>query len=87
MFKNEDAASLLADVLRNIGHDVRVAHDPATALVLSISFQPKMALLDVGLPVMDGYELAAQIRKDLGKSSRSPVLVNLVTRKEALPKG
>lgn len=62
---NEDAADLLADVLRDSGHDVRVAYDPAAALVVATSFKPEVALLDVGLPVMDGYELAAQIRKEL----------------------
>lgn len=66
---NEDAANLLADVMRSSGHDVRVAFEPATALVLASAFKPEFALLDVGLPVMDGYELAAQIRRDLGELS------------------
>lgn len=66
---NEDAANLLAELLRNSGHDVRVAYEPAAALVLASGFMPEVALLDVGLPVMDGYELAAQMRQELGENS------------------
>lgn len=63
---NEDAADLLADVLRESGHEVRVAYEPATALTVASAFGPEVALLDVGLPVMDGYALAAQLRSELG---------------------
>lgn len=66
---NEDAADLLAEVLRDAGHCVRVAYEPATALAVALAFKPEVALLDVGLPVMDGYELAAQIRRELGEAS------------------
>ncbi|CAN7514475.1 PAS domain-containing protein [Acidovorax sp. LjRoot129] len=63
---NQDAADLLADLMRMSGHEVRVAYEPATALTLASTFRPDVALLDVDLPVMDGYELAAQIRKEMG---------------------
>lgn len=66
---NEDAANLLADLMRRSGDDVRVAYESATALALVNTFRPEVALLDVGLPVMDGYELAAQIRQELGPAS------------------
>lgn len=72
---NEDAADLLADALRGEGWEVAVAVDGPQALSLLSSFQPEVAVLDLGLPVMDGYELAAQIRERLGP--RAPRLLAL----------
>lgn len=62
---NSDAAELLAQALRIFGHEVRVANDPSLALRLTETFQPAVALLDIGLPGMDGYELAASMRTKL----------------------
>ena len=59
---NEDAALLLAELLRMNGHEVAVVHDGAAALQARLTFAPDVALLDIGLPVMDGYELARQLR-------------------------
>ena len=60
---NEDAAEMLAHVLAARGHDIRVAHDGVEALRASAEFQPHAAFLDLGLPVMDGYELASRLRE------------------------
>ena len=49
-----------------MGHRVRVAHDGRAALDAAATFHPDVALLDIGLPVMDGYELAARIRDQPG---------------------
>jgi PAS domain S-box-containing protein len=62
---NEDALMLLAEALQTAGHEVRTAADPAEALASIESFKPELAILDIGLPVMDGYELAAKIREQL----------------------
>jgi CheY-like chemotaxis protein/anti-sigma regulatory factor (Ser/Thr protein kinase) len=62
---NTDAAWLLADVLSTFGHQVQVAHSGPDALAELKSFQPDAALLDIGLPVMDGYELAKHLRARL----------------------
>jgi signal transduction histidine kinase/ActR/RegA family two-component response regulator len=62
---NEDAAMLLADVLTSFGHQVQVAHSGPDALAGLLAFQPHAALLDIGLPVMDGYELAQHVRARL----------------------
>lgn len=59
---NEDAAMLLADLLSGLGHQVQVAHSGPDALAGLSAFQPDAALLDIGLPVMDGYELARHVR-------------------------
>jgi len=62
---NADAVETLALALGAQGHEVRVAHDPATALTLLEGFKPDVAVLDIGLPVMDGYELAMRLRQQL----------------------
>jgi CheY-like chemotaxis protein/anti-sigma regulatory factor (Ser/Thr protein kinase) len=67
---NVDAADTLADVLRKVGYDVMVAHDAPTALHVAAEFKPAIALLDIGLPVMDGYELARRLRSTLGEPLR-----------------
>jgi PAS domain S-box-containing protein len=59
---NQDAAELLANLLGEWGHVVRVAHTGPAALALIEQFTPDLALLDIGLPGMDGYELARQLR-------------------------
>jgi CheY-like chemotaxis protein len=41
---------------------VRSAHDPHAAIALAPQFQPEVAFLDIGLPVMDGFQLAAELR-------------------------
>lgn len=63
---NIDAAETLADALRLHGHDVRVAYDGPAALTVLSTFEPHVALLDIGLPVMDGYALAGELRAAIG---------------------
>jgi CheY-like chemotaxis protein len=60
---NEDAACSLADILIELGHQVEVAHDGPSALAIAASFKPTVCLLDIGLPVMDGYQLAQHLRE------------------------
>jgi CheY-like chemotaxis protein len=59
---NEDSAEMLAEVLTQKGYEARVAHDGMAALALAEQFQPSIALVDIGLPAMDGYELASHLR-------------------------
>jgi CheY-like chemotaxis protein len=59
---NEDAADLLATLLERLGNTTRVAHDAPAALQLADEFAPELAVLDIGLPVIDGYQLAQQLR-------------------------
>jgi CheY-like chemotaxis protein/two-component sensor histidine kinase len=60
---NQDAAESLALLLKSDGHDVRTAHGGYAALVLAGSFQPDVALLDIGMPDLDGYEVARNFRQ------------------------
>ena len=67
---NVDAASLLAELCETMGHEVATAHDGPQALAALSTFTPDIAVLDIGLPVMDGYELAKRIREKLGATCR-----------------
>lgn len=61
---NHDAAETLAELLRVVGCEVRCAPDGETALRLLDHYQPQLALLDIGLPGLDGYQLATLMRGD-----------------------
>ncbi len=60
---NDDAAESLAELLRLDGHEVQVALEPASALAMFDQFHPEIVILDIGLPGMNGYELAARMRE------------------------
>jgi PAS domain S-box-containing protein len=70
---NEDALVVTAEVLRMTGHDVRTATSGQGALDLVRDFMPDVAILDVGLPGMDGYELGERLRRIF--SSAPPRLI------------
>jgi signal transduction histidine kinase/CheY-like chemotaxis protein len=70
---SEDTARGLARLLRRGGHDVRLAHDGPTALTLACEQHPEYVLLDIGLPGMDGYQLASQLRRE--EWGRAAVLI------------
>ena len=59
---NEDSVEMLAEVVRMEGYDVEVAHDGPSALALLDRIEPHAIVLDIGLPIMDGYEVARKIR-------------------------
>jgi PAS domain S-box-containing protein len=61
---NEDAASMLALMLRGLGNEVAVENDPFTALQTARRLRPDVCILDIGLPEMDGNELARRLRAD-----------------------
>jgi signal transduction histidine kinase/ActR/RegA family two-component response regulator len=66
---NRDAADSTADLLKLSGFEVAVVYRPSDALALLADFKPDLALLDIGLPEMDGYELARRIRAASGSES------------------
>ena len=65
---NMDAAEMLGRALAQAGYAVRLAHDGPAALEVARAFQPSAALLDIGLPVMDGHELAARLRAEVSET-------------------
>ncbi|ESQ93346.1 hypothetical protein ABAC460_01175 [Asticcacaulis sp. AC460] len=61
---NVDAAESARMLLRHEGHEVEVAHDAMTGLDKARGFKPSVILCDIGLPVMDGYQIIRKIRED-----------------------
>jgi DNA-binding response OmpR family regulator len=59
---NQDAADTLALLMKLEGYTVAVANDGSTALAEESTFQPQLVLLDIGMPGMDGYEVARELR-------------------------
>lgn len=59
---NEDAATTLADLIGMMGSEAEVAFDGASAVTAVMRVQPDIVLLDIGLPDIDGYEVARRIR-------------------------
>jgi PAS domain S-box-containing protein len=70
---NRDAAESLAMLLRMQGHDVAVVHDGREALAAFDRFQPEVALLDIGMPEVNGYEVARIVRQ--GSLGRAVTLI------------
>src|SRR5215472_3102823 len=63
---NRDAAESLADLLRELGADVSLAYDGEQAVELARVIQPDLALVDIGMPKLDGYQVAERIRSEAG---------------------
>jgi CheY-like chemotaxis protein len=66
-------ARVTVALLEKLGHDVRAAADGPEALLAVREYNPEVVLLDIGLPGMDGYEVARCLRSELG--SETPMLV------------
>ncbi|HET7370341.1 MAG TPA: ATP-binding protein [Gammaproteobacteria bacterium] len=70
-----DAADSLAELLQIDGYSTRVAYDGAAAIEAATEFVPAVALVDIGLPVMDGYEVARRLRQTPAMESLTLVAV------------
>jgi signal transduction histidine kinase len=64
---NEDSAESLAVLMGMAGHEVRTAFEGLSALEAARTFQPDVVLLDIGLPKLDGYEVARRLRQEPGR--------------------
>jgi two-component system, chemotaxis family, CheB/CheR fusion protein len=70
---NVDTAETMARLLQLEGHEVQLANDGPAALTAATAFQPHAVVLDLGLPGMDGYEVARRLRNR--DAEPRPVLV------------
>jgi CheY-like chemotaxis protein len=61
---NQDAAQSLGVLLGKWGHEVELAFDGASALEVARTFRPELVFLDIGMPKMNGYEVARRLRED-----------------------
>ena len=59
---NRDAAQSLGKLLEVVGNTVRIAHDGEEALQVASEFHPRVVLLDIGLPKLNGYDVASRLR-------------------------
>jgi CheY-like chemotaxis protein len=87
---NKDGAETLAEILGFMGAEVRVAHDGREAVPAARAFAPDLILLDIGLPGIDGYEAARQLRAEPGLHARLIALTGYGTaqdRQRALDAG
>lgn len=62
-----DSADIIAQALETQGHETRVAYEPLAAISIAAEFRPQVAILDLNLPTMDGYELGAALRTELAE--------------------
>ena len=60
---SEDSAEMMRELLRLLGHDVRIAFDGQRALEVTHEFKPEIVFLDIGLPSMNGFEVARRMRQ------------------------
>jgi len=65
-----EAADAVATLLAQLGHDVRVSYDGKDALRQASQDRPKVVLLDIGLPVLDGIEVSRRMRPSHGSKVR-----------------
>jgi CheY-like chemotaxis protein len=73
---NIDAAQSLAMLLETHGHEVRAVHDAREVVAVADRFRPDVAILDIGLPYIDGYQLARNLR---GRASTAKLLLIALT--------
>jgi PAS domain S-box-containing protein len=80
---NEDVAQALQDLLTLLGHEVTLARDGPAALAAAADVRPDLVLLDIGLPGMDGYTVAEQLR-EIGQDQAELVALTGYGREEDL---
>jgi signal transduction histidine kinase/ActR/RegA family two-component response regulator len=71
---NDDTARSLKNALEQLGYVVALAHNGPVALNVARTFDPDVVLMDIGLPVMDGWELAKRLRELRGVTHNAPVV-------------
>ena len=78
---------MLEEYLGDAGHEARMAHDGPQALSVAREFIPELVLLDIGLPVMDGYEVAKHIRENPRTAQTRLVAARAMVRRATVTVG
>jgi CheY-like chemotaxis protein len=78
---NRDVADMIATLVTLAGYEAQTANDPSEALALAATFRPHLAIVDIGLPVIDGYTLARELQALLHDAP--PVLIALTGYSQA----
>jgi CheY-like chemotaxis protein len=79
---NRDAADSLARLIHSFGHEVKAVYGGNEALEETASFQPDMALVDIGMPGLDGFQTVSQLRQKRGNEHLIVVAVTAWSREE-----
>jgi signal transduction histidine kinase/DNA-binding response OmpR family regulator len=74
---NDDIRETLKDLLELCGHEVDTAADGASGVERTLALKPDVALIDIGLPGLDGYQVARRLRAELGSAGKRPKLIAL----------
>ncbi|NUQ76734.1 MAG: response regulator [Polyangiaceae bacterium] len=74
---NDDIRETLKDLLELCGHEVDVAADGASGVERTLALRPDVALIDIGLPGLDGYQVARKLRAELKPEEKRPKLIAL----------
>ena len=82
---NRDATETMAMLLGIWGHDTRSAHDGPSALGIAQEFQPEVILLDIGLPGMDGFEVARRVHSLPGLRNTVLIAMTATVRRRIGP--
>ena len=72
---NVDNAEIMAAILREAGHEVHVAHDGLAALAMARRLRPEFLFLDLGLPGLDGFQVAETLRREPGMEAMRIIAV------------
>jgi two-component system, chemotaxis family, CheB/CheR fusion protein len=84
---NRDAADTLAAAVRSWGHEVQIAYDGMSAVHSAREFRPDAALLDIGLPNLNGYEVARQLKNMPGGDDIQLIAVSGYAQEEDQQRG
>jgi len=80
---NRNFAHACAKMIQLAGFEVRTAFDGFEAIMIAAEFQPNITLLDIGLPDIDGYEVARQLRSDMTLQAMTIIAVSSYGHDEA----